>query len=325
MFSYSIAIRTLGTAGEKFRRELISIQKQTLQPERVIIYIAEGYQRPDFTIGKEEYISVRKGMVAQRVLSYKEICSDVIFMLDDDVELAPDSAEKLLKAMELSGADCVGADVFRNHEMSCGRKIYAMITNWVYPHLNDKWAFKIHKTGSYSYNNCPRKDFYWSQSAAGPAAIWKKDVFLRLRMADELWLDEMGFPYGEDAVMFYKCHINKYKLGVLYNSGCIHLDGETSSGLFRQGKDRIYIRTKALFVAWWRMIYQTSGTSIGKGYSALCFALKECWLFFIIGFFSLCRFSPTLILQYIRGIKDGWTFVHSDQFTTLRNYDLQQS
>ena len=46
--TYSIAIRTLGTAGEKFRQELESIRTQTLQPDRVLVYIAEGYPRPGF-------------------------------------------------------------------------------------------------------------------------------------------------------------------------------------------------------------------------------------------------------------------------------------
>ena len=63
MTKYSIAIRTLGTSGEKFVRELESIKRQTVQPEKVVIYIAEGYKRPDYTIGKEEYVWVKKGMM----------------------------------------------------------------------------------------------------------------------------------------------------------------------------------------------------------------------------------------------------------------------
>ena len=82
--SYSIAIRTLGTAGEKFRQELESIRQQTVQPERVVVYIAEGYSRPDLTGGNEEYVWVRKGMMAQRILPYDEIESPFILMLDDD-------------------------------------------------------------------------------------------------------------------------------------------------------------------------------------------------------------------------------------------------
>ena len=96
--TYSIAIRTLGTAGEKFRRELQSIAAQTVQPEKVVVYIAKGYPRPEFTVGREEYVWVAKGMHSQRALRYDEITSDCILMLDDDVLLAPDRAEKMLKA-----------------------------------------------------------------------------------------------------------------------------------------------------------------------------------------------------------------------------------
>ena len=94
--TYSVAIRTLGQNAVVLKRELESIARQTLQPEKVIIYIAHGYDRPTFQVGKEEYVWVKKGMVAQRALEYWEIGSDVILMLDDDVELADDSAERML-------------------------------------------------------------------------------------------------------------------------------------------------------------------------------------------------------------------------------------
>ena len=100
---YSVTIRTLGKNPETLKRELESIARQTVLPNEIIIYIAEGYERPSYTIGEEKYVWVRKGMVAQRALKYEEISSEVVLMLDDDVELAEDSAEKMLKAMENNG------------------------------------------------------------------------------------------------------------------------------------------------------------------------------------------------------------------------------
>ena len=251
--TYSIAIRTLGTAGEKFRKELESICAQTVQPERVMVYIAEGYDRPDFTVGKEEYVWVKKGMMAQRVLRYDEIPSECILMLDDDVELAPDSIERLLKALVENKADCVGADVFQNHRMPFKTKIYAAVTNLVFPHWSRKWAFKIRRNGSFSYNIHPSKPFYWSQSCGGPAALWKKDTFLHLHLNDELWLESFGFPYGEDALTFYKLYRRGGRLGILYNSGIMNLNAQTSSGSFRKSPEHSYIRTKASFMVWWRI------------------------------------------------------------------------
>ena len=71
--TYSIAIRTLGTNPDVLCRELNSILRQTVQPEKVVVYIAKGYERPAFTVGNEEYVWVKKGMVAQRALRYDEI------------------------------------------------------------------------------------------------------------------------------------------------------------------------------------------------------------------------------------------------------------
>ena len=238
---YSIAIRTLGTSGDKFVRELESIKRQTVQPEKVVIYIAEGYKRPDYTIGKEEYVWVKKGMMRQRVLPYNEIDTPLIMLLDDDVELADDSAEKLIKALEEDKFDCIAADTFQNHKMSYAGKMYAAITNLVFPHISNTWAFKIHSNGSFSYNIKITRDVYFSQSAAGPAALWRKDVFLKLQFEQELWLERFGFPYGEDALTYNKLHKNGYRLGVHYNCGIKNLDGKSSSGAFQMNPKKYYL------------------------------------------------------------------------------------
>lgn len=314
--TYSIAIRTLGTAGEIFRRELESIMWQTVRPERVVVYIAEGYPRPAFTVGNEEYFWVKKGMMAQRIISYNEISSDIILMLDDDVELSPDSAEKLLRALEKNNADCMGADVFQNHIMPLKSKVFAVVTNLVFPHRNRKWAFWIHRNGSFSYNNYPTKPFYWSQSCGGPVLMWRKDSFIDLHLEDELWLEQMVFPYGEDALMSFKLYRNGGRLGVLYDSGIRYLDAGSSSTAFKKSPDRIYIRTKASFMIWWRSCYKYGADTAGsRVLAALAFLFKTIWLFPVM----CVAVRPG---SYIRGLRDGWKEVHSEAFRSLPPYCL---
>ncbi len=67
--SYCIAIRTLGKAGEKYQKELDSLVKQTIPPKKILVYLAEGYERPKETVGVEEIIYCPKGMVSQRAPS----------------------------------------------------------------------------------------------------------------------------------------------------------------------------------------------------------------------------------------------------------------
>lgn len=325
MLTYSIAIRTLGTAGEIFRRELLSIAAQTVPPERILVYLAEGYARPPFTVGREEYIEARKGMVAQRIRSYDEISSDVVFMLDDDVLLAPDSAERMLNALEKYGADCVGADTFRNQEMSVPAQIYAAVTHLVFPHRSRKWAFRIRRNGSFSYSRHPDKGFCLSQSCAGNALMWRKASYRQLHLEDEMWLDELPFAYGDDMVETYKAYRNGCKLGVLYDSGCEHLDNQSASGSFRKSPQWMHTRTMASFIIWWRTIYQTTAAaSAERIYTAFCFTAKSVWLFGVMCALSLLRLSPRYIVSYIKGLYDGRQFVHTARFRSLKNYVLRQ-
>lgn len=323
--SYSIAIRTLGTAGEKYRRELESIRLQTIQPERVLIYIAEGYQRPDYTVGKEEYVWVKKGVMAQRILPYTEIESDCILMLDDDVLLEPDSVERMLQAMEENNADAVGADVFKAHEMGLKMKAYAAITNLVFPHWGSRWAFKVHRWGSFSYNNNPSKSFYWSQSCAGTAIIFRKESFMGFHPEEELWLESLGFPYGADQLVYYKFHCNGGRLGIIYNGGLTHLDARSGSGVFQKSKEYNYVRTRALFMNWYRCIYHNGkDTFISRLLSALAFGFKAVWLSFVMCGVAVIRWDARFMSSYFKGLRDGHKIVRSPEFRSLPAYCFEK-
>lgn len=318
-FSYTIAIRTLGTAGDKFLRELQSIHHQTVKPDRVVVYIAEGYLRPNFTVGSEEYVWVKKGMMAQRLLPYSDITSDCLLMLDDDVLLADDTAERMLMALSQNNADCVGLDTYKNHEMSVCGKVYAAMLNLVFPHCNTKWAFMMHRNGSFSYINRPRKEFYWSHTCAGPAMMLRMETYHKLYPMDELWLDRLGYYYGEDSLLTYKIHKNGFRLGVLFDSGATNLDAGTASGSFRKSPDRMYVRTFASFAIWWRTCYKPSDTSrYEQCLTVLCYAFKAVWLLLVAAIASL--FDRHSFKQYIVGMADAWRYVHTAEFKSLRPY-----
>lgn len=320
MLSYTIAIRTLGTGGGAFREELRAIVRQTVQPERVLVCIAEGCPRPDFTEGREEYVWVKKGMVAQRALPYDGVESDCLLLLDDDVRLAPDSAERLLKAMERYGADAVGAEVFGTHKLGLAAKLHAAVSGLVLPHCRRNWAFRVRRDGSVSYNNRPVKSFYWSQRCDGPAFLLKRSVLQSLHWEDEQWLDEAGYAYGDDTLETYKIFRNGFRLGVLYDSGAVHLDGGTASRAYHKHPRWLYIRTKASFMNWWRICYTTCGSCWQKALTAASFALKLAWLLLVVGGLALLSCRPCLLSQYVRGNADAWKEVRSERMRRLRSY-----
>lgn len=320
--TYSVAIRTLGKNLEVLKCELASIAGQTLQPEKVMVYIAEGYERPAFQVGKEEYVWVKKGMVAQRALGYREIESEVILMLDDDVELAADSAERMLMAMHEHDVDCVAADTFKNQEMKWKQKVMAFVANWVYARYDDGWAFKQGRDGAFSFNGNPLKNFCLTETFAGPCWMVKRNVLKSVHLEDELWLDRMGFSYGDDAVESYKLFLNGFKSGVLYDSGVKNLDAKTSSGIYHKNNKKFYTRSYGMFATWWRMIY----TSRDKRWlSASLFGLKAWWQFNLHILLGIVKLNAQIPYNYIKGLKDGWHFVHSDEYKAIPPYIIDKN
>lgn len=322
---YSIAIRTLGTSGEKFVRELESIKRQTVQPEKVLIYIAEGYKRPNYTIGKEQYVWVKKGMMRQRVLRYDEIDTPLMLLLDDDVELAPDSAEKLIKALGDYDLDCIAAVTFRNFLIPVSQKIYIAFTNLVFPHWSDVWSVKVRSNGSFTYNNNPQKDVYLSQSASGPASLWRKQVFHDLHLEDELWLDKLRFAFGEDVLMFNKLYKNGYRLGMHYTSNIRHMNAQSSSGDFKKNVQRFHTRSMASYLIWHRICFNLNGASLWTKMGAILnYSIKTLWLLLIHIVSAFCFRSFKVVTYYVRGVLDGIKYSHSEEYRKIPNFILRK-
>ena len=153
----------------------------------------------------------------------------------------------------------------------------------------------------------------------------KKSIYDKLRFQDELWLDSIGFAYGEDQLETYKIYKNGFKLGVLLNSGIINLDAKTDSNNYLRNKNRIYIRTKVFFVIWWRSIFKSQPSNFNRFLSGVSFFIKSLWTTIPICIFSLKSLSFNPLIQYIRGNIDGWNFVHFSQFKSLPPYVISKT
>lgn len=233
--NYTVAIRTLGKAGEKYQRLLDSICNQTIKPEKILVYIAEGYPIPKETCGKEEYIYVKKGMVAQRALPYDEVETEFILFLDDDVYLPENAVETLYNTLVENNSDVISPDVFDNASRGLKSEILMTLSGRMHARRGDaKWAYRVMSTTGYSYNKKPENKAYLSQTNAGPCCFCRKSDFLKIRFEDETWLDQMGYPIGEDQIMYYKMYLSGLKQLTIFGTGIEHLDAGNNLG----NKDR---------------------------------------------------------------------------------------
>ena len=253
---YTVVIRTLGTAGEYYRRTLNSLLEQTIRPQVIVVYIAEGYPIPKDTIGVEKYVYVKKGMVAQRALPYNEVETEYMLFLDDDVYLPPNGVEVLYKEMVEHNAQVISPSVFANHKVSWKSKIKNTILGKEVARLFDnRWGYKVLRTGGFSYNNNPVKPVYESTTNAGPCFFCKKENFLKIKFHEDLWLDEAPYALPEDQVMFYKMHLCGLKILTSFDSGIVHLDaGSTMQATDDKVLKTIYSEFRNKTIFWYKDI-----------------------------------------------------------------------
>lgn len=310
---YTAVIRTLGTAGDKYQKLLDSLSAQTIKPKDIIVYIAEGYSIPKETIGIEQYVYVKKGMVAQRALPYNEVTTEYMLFLDDDVYLPPNAVEILYKQLKSNDGNVISPDVFPNSKRSFVSEMMMTLSGRMRARRNDKkWGYKVMRNAGYSYNANPVKSVYLSQTNAGPCFFCSKKDFLDIHFEDELWLDKLGYALGDDQVMFYKMYMNGLKVLTSYDSGIEHLDAGTTISKDKE-KTLIYADFRFKTIFWHRFIYLPKKSIFQKSFNILSIGYAFCFTLFI----SLIKGELDILQLKWDAIKSGYFFIKSNKYKSL--------
>lgn len=311
---YTAVIRTLGLAGEKYKRLLDSLCTQTIKPERILVYIADDYPIPKETCGKEEYIHVKKGMIAQRALQYKEVETEYILFVDDDVYFPVDSVANLFQTLEEHNADVIAPDVFDNASRGIKAEILMTLSGRMRARRHDDlWAYKVMATGGYSYNKTPQAKAYLSQTNAGPCFLCRKKDFLKINFQDELWLDQIGYAIGDDQIMFYKMYLAGLKQLTAFGTGIKHLDAGGNLG--NKEKELKLIEGDYFFrkVFWHRFLHTPEKKSIKRLWNRICMGY-----FYSFGFFiSTIKGEKEALAAKCRGVKRAKAFLKSEEYHSL--------
>ena len=309
---YTVVIRTLGTAGEYYRRTLNSLLEQTIKPQAIVVYIAEGYPIPQETIGIEKYVYVKKGMVAQRALPYSEVESEYMLFLDDDVYLPPSGVEVLYNEMVEHNAQVISPSVFANHKVSWKSKVKNSILGKEVARLFDsRWGYKVLRTGGFSYNNNPVKPVYESTTNAGPCFFCKKENFLKIKFHEDLWLDEAPYALPEDQVMFYKMHLCGLKVLTSFDSGIVHLDaGSTMQATDDKVLKTIYSEFRNKTIFWYKYIYSHEKTVLAKAWCLFCFYYMVL-LQYVNAIPKIIKGKSAEVDAFRKGIRDGFNYIKS--------------
>lgn len=307
---YTVVIRTLGTAGEYYQQTLNSLLEQTIKPQAIIVYIAEGYAIPKETIGIEQYVYVKKGMVAQRALPYDEVNNEYMLFLDDDVYLPSNGLETLYHEMMEHNAQVISPCVFLNHQVSWKSKIVQSVMGKEVARLwNNRWGYRVLRTGGFSYNNNPTKPVYESTTNAGPCFFCKKSDFLKIRYEEELWLDETPYALPEDQVMFYKMHLCGLKILTSFDSGIVHLDaGSTMQSSNDKILKVIYSEYRNKIIFWYKYIYKHETNMFLKFWCIGCLGYMLIVQYFL-SILKLLKGKKDEVKAFRKGVKDGMEYI----------------
>lgn len=323
-FTYSVAIRTVGKAGDKYIQELKSLHAQTIKPTHIYVFLAHGFERPKEQVGMEEYIDTPKGLVHQRAAA-NMIQEDYLLIIDDDVYFPPEAIEKMYGYLQEYHADGVAPDTFPTQSLPWSAKFIAFMSNDVRSRENDGWAIKIQLSGAFSYNNHPQQGAVLpTQSGAGTALFVSRKAWQAIHYEDEQWVDQ--FPPGtfaEDQLMFYKLYANGYNLLMWYDSGVVHLDANTNKASAKS-YDKLYYRAMSLYLTWRRSLYSNPKSSTAEREKMRkAYKVRYRKGLFTRICFSLMHGSFRFVRAYVNGNKDARKFVEQELYSSLPPFYLR--
>lgn len=317
---YSVAIRTLGTSGDKYTDMIRSLENQTLKPDGIYVYIAEGFPLPQ-RVGSEVYICCPKGMVTQRARKYEEIASEFILLCDDDILFEPDSVQKLFDGMIKQRGDAISANVYFNNQWSFKEKVIQALFHGIYPSLSNRFAFQVRKSAYFSYCISPRKVME-TQCFAGACILLKKSTFKAVSLQDEVWMDMTGYPLGEDLLFAYKLY--RYGFRVLVHSCCgiVHQDAQSSH---ESDKRQDYLKSGIIrYLIWHRAIYSTSRSLVEKIRASFGFYSRWVFRFFLSAISFCLGRNKTSCIDSITALKSAKSFTKSQEYRQIPRWEISR-
>lgn len=322
---YTVTIRTLGTAGEKYQRTLDSIKRQTIQPKEIIIVLPYGYEAPKEKLGYERFVYSEKGMLSQRITGINLCTTELILAIDDDVEFKSDFIESLIRTLQTTKADFVSPIVRDVNYSNIPKKkdnilSISNIKGWLMgisykAYLKSDYLVEINRAGGFVVNiNTIENKQYYNQTGHGTCIFGKTQNLKKIRFEEEIWLQDTKYALPEDMVMFYKIFLYGNKTAMNNNVCFIHLDAGTS--LMNEDKklNNTFASARNGLIFWYKFVYTQRDKKL---LSILCFIRRiffTCLFSFIKGVVHL---DFKQFRTYIKAYIDGFKYIKSDKYKPL--------
>lgn len=323
---YTVTIRTLGTAGEKYQKTLDSIKGQTIQPKEIIIVLPYGYKEPKEKLGYERFVCSEKGMICQRIMGINLCSTELILAIDDDVEFKSDFIESLIRTLQTTKADFVSPIVRDVNYSNISKKkdnilSISNIKGWLMgisykAYLKSDYLIEINRSGGFIVNtNVIENKQYYNQSGHGTCVFGKTQNLKDIRFEEEMWLQDTKYALPDDMVMYYKIFLYGNKIAMNRNVEFIHLDAGSSLMNVDKKLNNIFASARNGLIFWYKFVYTQRDKKL---LSILCFIRRiffTCLFSFIKGVIYL---DFKQFRTYIKAYIDGFKYIKSDKYKPLK-------
>ena len=319
---YSVIIRTLGKANEKYLLLLQSISRLIPQPKEVIVVLPEGYDLPEQRLGCEKFYFSPKGMVAQRTYGLKMCKTEYALFCDDDVNFPEDFVSKLFIPVQKGLGKVSIAPLYSFLPYGKKGKIIDALTSAAVPTVfNKKNYCTVLKGTGYSYNNHLKKEkaYYYTQSAAGTCFFSEIGSLKKCQFDKEKWIDLNGYAAMEDQTLFYKLYLMGIKTIVVTDAFYVHADAKTSTKNNNLTPKYCLGFNRRLF--WQRFIYERQKNPFMKLWARICFSYhKSGKLLFEWLSYKVKKGDINCYLYMKKGYSDAKKYIVSDDYRLLPEF-----
>lgn len=325
--NYSVVIRTIGKAGEKYRKLLTSIENLEPRPSEVIVVLPNGYELPKERIGNglnERFIYCKQGMVEQRWVGIENAKSEYLLVCDDDIAFDSDFVKKLYKPIEKGLADISAGPLLSFFPKPGIRSIYNNISSSAVATIFNKHKYvHILKSSGWSYNrniDISTENYYETESLPWTCFFAKKQALDSISFRDEIWLDKYGYASLDDQTMFYKAYVMGIKSVVVSNAIYDHMDAQTSKKSGDKISDKIAIANGFnRFIFWYRFLYCMQHNIFSK---ILCLLSYFYYLLMTTIYLLIKGIKNKNTMHEInlrlKGSKEGFKYIKNREYKALK-------
>lgn len=318
MIEYSVIIRTIGKAGEKYRNLLKSIERLEPKPQEVIVVLPKGFDKPEDQLGYETFYYSEKGMMSQRMYGVKKCKTPYALICDDDVCFGEDFVQKLHEPIQRGLGYLSSGPLYSFLPEKGIKSIINIMSGAAAPTIfhRDRYV-SVLRTAGYSYNrHLKAQKYYESQSLAGTCFYADIDALKKCAFDEEVWIDANGYSAYEDQTMFYKAWIRDIKTIVVSDAYYVHQDAKTSTKNNKAIVLRCLVMNRIIF--WHRFIWNLEKKKVLKIWSRICFAYRMAWLrIWAILDFARGRYTKEDVRTIFKACKDGWKYTKSYEYKHL--------